>query len=467
MTSPPLRFSLRWTLTLLLAAGGVQAQTTAQTTAPQAQATAANTLTLEAALAQLAQAPSVTQAQLSVQVAQRNLDAARSALGLSISVTGNASYTGPSTTAADGTATAVASSLGGSAGVQASLGLLPWSSAQRTLQAAQRNLALAQARLAEAQASARLNVYQQYFAAVLAQQDVTLSQQALALRQRQLEVALSQQAQANATQESVLSAQANVQLAQSSVLEAQESLETARLNLAAVLGRDLTGVVFGSLPASSFSLPDLGALVARARRGTSAVIEAQNNLAAAQETLAEQQRDVQLPDLTTTVRYGPAGSGGLSASLNLKEGSASVGYSLPLGSSAAESSTSRVVASLSGGYVVYSPALRAQLSAAEASVTQAQLTLNVTQQNAELEVRTRYSAAQSALTALPARSTQVEVARAALQAAQARLQAGTGTADDVTAAELNLAQARRALVQARANAQIALIQLAHAAGGSL
>ena len=90
--------------------------------------TPAAPLTLDAALALLSGAPSVTQAQLAVQVAQRNLDAARTALGLTVSVNGNAAYTGPGTqTAADGTTTALSSSLSGSAGVNVSLGLLPWS----------------------------------------------------------------------------------------------------------------------------------------------------------------------------------------------------------------------------------------------------------------------------------------------------------------------------------------------------
>lgn len=444
--------------------------TTTPATATPTTTPAASTpeLTLEAALARLAQAPSVTQAGLSVQVAQTNLNAARAALGLSVSVSGNAGYTGGSAVTDDsGVVTTTASSLSGSAGVNVSLGLLPWSSSQNSLLAAQRSLTLAQSRLVAAQAAARLNVAQQYLAGVIATQDVTLADQTLALRQRQLEVAQTQRQSGNATEGDVLSAQAAVQSAQAGQLQARASLDAARLGLGAALGTDLGTVSFTTAPSESFTLPDLAVLVARARDTLPDVVSARNDLADAQQTLADQQRDATLPDLTASVRYGPASSGGLNASLNLKAGTASAGYTVPLGtgSTSSGSGTNRVVASVTGSYVVYSPALRAQVSAAQANVTQAQLTLNVTQQNAELNVRTRYGTAQASLIALQSLATAVEVARLGVQTAQTRLAAGVGTADDVTEAGLALEQTERTLQNARVTAQINLIQLENAAGG--
>lgn len=443
-----------------LGPGSLAAAQTAQT------APAATELTLDAALARLAQAPSVTQASLSVGVAQTNLNAARAALGLSVSVSGNAGYTGGgAATDSSGETTTVAGSLSGSAGVNVSLGLLPWSSSQNSLLAAQRSLTLAQSRLVAAQAAARLNVAQQYLAGVIATQDVTLADQTLALRQRQLEVAQTQRQSGNATDEDVLSAQAAVQSAQATQLQARASLDAARLGLGAALGTDLGAVSFTTAPGESFTLPDLAALVARARGTLPDVVSARNDLADAQQTLADQQRDATLPDLTASVRYGPSGSGGLNASLNLKQGTASAGYTVPLGTGSSSSGTNRVVASVTGSYVVYSPALKAQVSAAQANVTQAQLTLNVTQQNAELNVRTRYATAQASLISLQSLATGVEVARLGVQTAQTRLTAGVGTADDVTQAQLAQGQAERALQNARATAQINLIQLENAAGG--
>ncbi|PNY79693.1 TolC family protein [Deinococcus koreensis] len=426
-------------------------------------------LTLDAALARLAGSPSVTQAQLSVKVAQSNLNAARTALGLTVSVSGNAGYSGPSSlTAADGTVSAVDSSLSGSAGVNVSLGLLPWSSNQSSLRSSQRSLELAQANLQEATGSARLNVYQQYYAAVLATLDIDLAGRTLALRQRQLGVARIQQQGGNATAGSVLSAQADVQAAQGSELQAAGSLDAARRSLSAALGADLGDVSFPSQPPDTLTVPDVAALVARARASRQEVVQARGSLGAAQDALETQQRDATLPEITASLRYGPASSGGLSASLSLKQGTLGAGYSLPLGASttgATSSSADRLTASLSGSYVISSPAVRAQVSAAQASVTQAQLSLSVAQQSAERDVRSRFGAAQTSLIAVQTRATAVQVAGLALDTARIRLQAGTATADDVTGAELALAQAERELLQARVTAHLNLIQLDHAAGG--
>ncbi len=430
----------------------------AQTATPAAPP--ATPLTLDAALQSLAQSPSVTQAALSVQVAQTNLNAARTARGLSVSVNGNATYTGPYSTTANGTPTSVPGDLGGSAGVQVSLGILPWSSNQYGLYAAQRALNLSQAQLRSSELTARLNVAQQYFGAVLAQQELELATRTLAQRQRELTVRQAQQSAGNATTEAVLNAQANVQAAQGTQLQATSSLDTAQRGLSAALGREIGNVSFSSRPADTLTLPDVAALVASARAGRPEVIDAQNDLAAAQEALEQQERAVKLPDVTASARYGPAGSGGLSTSLNLQAGTASVGYSVPFGN---DSTPNRVVASISGSYTVFSPAQKAQLSAAQAAVTQARLTLSVQQQNVELDVRSKYSTLQIALLTAQSKVSAVQVAQSTLATARTRLQAGTATADDVTAAELGVAQAERDLLAARISAQLALISLQNAA----
>ncbi|QLG10051.1 TolC family protein [Deinococcus sp. D7000] len=450
-----------WRLACLtLALGGAASAQSAQSQSAQPQT--GTPFTLEDALNRLDAAPSVTAARLSVQTAQTNLNAARTALGLTVSVNGNAAYSGP-VTAADGTLTA--GSTGGAAGVNVSLGLLPWASNGSGLKTAERGLALAQARLTDAQNSARLNVAGQYFAAVLATQDVDIAARTLTLRQRQLTVTQAQQGVGNATAGAVLSAQAAVQSAQGAQLQAAASLDAARRGLEAALGSEVGDVTFSTLPTTQVTPPDVAALVAQARASRSEVVQAQNTLEAAQDDLTTQQRQTTLPDLTASVRYGPGGGGGLTTALNLQQGTLSAGYSLPLGVSATASTASRLSASVTGSYVVYSPGQKAQLSAAQASVTQAQLSLNVAQQNAELDVRTRYSTLQTALIAVQTRETGVQVAQLALQTAQTRLEAGTGTADDVSAAELELAGAERDLLAARITAQTNLLQLQSAAGG--
>lgn len=445
---------------LLLTVTVLSGQALAQTAPPTPSAAA---LTLEAALQSLAQSPGVTQAALSVQVAQSNLNAARTARGLSVSVNGNAAYTGPSSAVgADGSVSSVPSSLGGSAGVQVSLGVLPWSSSQYGLYAAQRALNYSQAQLRSSELSARLNVAQQYFNAVVAQEDVQLAARTLALRQRQLTVTQAQQAAGNATTEAGLSALANVQAAQGAELQAAASLDAARRGLSAVLGREIAEVNFSTRPADRLALPEVAALVAAARANRAEVIDAQNDLASAREALEQQQRAVRLPDVTATARYGPAGGGGLSSSLNLQQGTASVGYSVPFGDTSS-GSVNRVVASISGSYTVFSPAQKAQLAAAQAAVTQAQLTLNVQQQNVELDVRTKFNTLQTALLNVQGKASAVQVAQSTLDTTRTRLQAGTATADDVASAELNVLQAERDLLSARVTAQLALIAVQNAA----
>ncbi len=445
-------------LTLALLLGAAHAQTAAPSAPPPE-------LTLSQATAQLAQAPSVTRAALSVQVAQQNLQAARAALGLTVSVSGNASYAGPtSTTASDGTTTAVRSTLSGTAGANVSLGLLPWSSSQSSLRASERSLALAQATLRDANLSTQLNVAQAYFSAVLATQDITLATRTLELRQRQLTVAQTQQAAGNATAETVLTAQTAVQTATSGLTQAQASLDSARRTLDATLGTTLGGVTFSTRPDDTLTLPDLSALVARARTVSSDVISAQNALVSAQEALEDDQRDARLPDLTASVGYGGGAAGTVSATLNVKQGTLGGSYSLPLGDRASTGGN-RLTVSVSGSYVVYSPAQQAALSAAQASVTQAGLSLTVAQQNAELDVRSRFVTLQTNLNAVQSRAAQVQAAGLAVQTAQARLDAGTGTADDLAAATLSLAQAERDLLSARITAQLSLTQLLNAAGG--
>ncbi|MVN85358.1 TolC family protein [Deinococcus sp. HMF7620] len=462
-------------LSLALLGGAAQAQTSpappssAQTSAAPIDS---RLYTLADAYAGLAQAPSVTRAALSVQVAAQNLAASRAALGLTVNVTGSANYAGPtSTTAADGTATAVGGTLSGSAGANVTLGLLPWSSAQSGLRTAERSLAQAQANLREAQATTRLNAAQAYWTAALAGQDITLAGRTLAQRQRQLTVVQAQQAAGNATAETLLSAQAGVQAAQASLAQAQASLDGARRSLEAVLGIPLGGVTFAGDAPVAEEAPDLAALVARARTARSEVVSAQNALASAQDALATEERDTRLPDLNASVGYGGAGLGTVAATLNLKQGTLGGSYTLPLGSSsgstsAASSGSARLTASISGSYTIFSPAQQAQRSAAAAAVTQAELALTVAQQNAELDVRTRAATLQTNLAAVQSRQSALTLAAQSLDTARARLAAGTATADDVASAELAVAQAERDLLSARITAALSQTALLNAAGGS-
>ena len=352
--------------------------------------------------------------------------------------------------------------------------MLPWASNQAALFAAQRSLNYAKAVRLENISSARVNAAQQYQSAYLAQLDVAVAAQNLTSAQQVLAAAQVQRRQQNATAESVLQAQAALQTAQASQAAAQTNLDTARRSLSATLGTPLDTVTFVSAPSLPLSLDasglaalglgDVGALVTQAVAASSSVVQAQNTLASAQDALAQQQRDRSLPDLTLSASYGPGGSG-LTAGLSLKDGTANAGYTQSLGQlTGSSSAASSLNLSLSGSYAVYSPAATAQIASTQAQVSQAELSLTLARQTAELDLRQKYSDALTALGAVSAKATLEERARVALQTAQARLAAGTATHNDVTAAQVAFAQAQRDTQAARSAAALTLFKLQAAAG---
>ena len=459
MNGPPARCLL---LGLSLLLGTVSAQTVPAATPPTVSAPAPRNLTLTQALAALGNSPQIKSANLALAAAQNSLNAAQAALNLNVAVGGNANYTSlPATSSAGITA----KSTTGSLNLTATAGVLPWSGNRVALQQAQLSLNYAKAVRQENINNIRVNAVQQYQNAYLAQLNVTASNQALTSAQQSLAAAQVQRGQNNATQQTLLQAQAAVQSAQASLSAAQSALETARRSLAATLGITLDGAVFvtpPSLPGSldqtgltSLGIADVSSLVNQTLASSSAVVLAQNNLANAQINLETLQRNRRLPNLTVSASYGPGGTG-LNTGLNLVAGTVSAGYTQPLSSSGAANSLS---IALSGSYNIYSPAADAQITAAQAQVSQTQLSLTLARQTAELTVRQNYDAALNALSAVASRITLEQSALVALQTAQARLKAGLATQNDVVAAQAAYAQAQSATQTARAAAALAILVL--------
>ncbi len=455
--------SLRLTLltpALLLGAAGAQA------------ASAPSSLSLQDALAQLGNAPQVAQANLALSRAQRDLDAAQAGLSLNVTVGGSASYSSAAaSTSGSGTP---GSGLSGSLNLKATAGVLPWASNRAALASAQRSLNVAKAVRQENISSARLNVVQQYQSGYLAQLDLNVAAQNLQSAQQSLSAVQAQRAQQNATQESELQAQAALQSAQANQSAAQTALDAARRSLSATLGVNLDNASFDTAPEvptsadtpspttsalSALGLGDVSALVAQALSASSSVVQAQNTLASAQDTLAQQQRERNLPDLNLSASYGP-GNGGLGAGLSLKDGTVSASYTQPLSAS----TSSSLSVSLSGAYTVYGPAANAQIASTQAQVSQAELSLTLARQTVELDVRQKYSDALTALGAVAAKVTLEERARVALQTAQARLAAGTATQNDVNVSQAAYAQASRDTQAARAAAALNILKLQITAG---
>ncbi|WP_420594386.1 TolC family protein [Deinococcus sp.] len=469
MNGPPAR-SLRLLLGLALLVPVSFTSVSAQTAAPASTSTTSTprSLTLDQALASLTSSPQIQRANLALAAAQSSLNAAQAALNLNVSVGGSANYTSSPSTSSAGTA---APSTTGSLNLTATAGVLPWASNRTALAQAQRSLNYAKALRQENINGIRLNAVQQYQNAYLAQLNVTAASQSLQSARQELTATQTQRRQNNATQESLLQAQAAVQTAQASQKTAQTALETARRSLAATLGISLNGVTFDTPPSLPGSLdqagltaagvPDVNTLVTQTMTSSSDVIQAQNTLASAQVSLDDLQRQRTLPNLTVSANYGSGGSG-LNTGLNLTAGTVSAGYTQPLSSSSAQSSSNAqrsLNIGVTGSYNIYSPAANAQITAGQAQVAQAQLSLTLAGQTVELAVRQRYDAALSALSAVAARTTLEQSALVALQTARAKLAAGTATQNNVTAAQAAYAQAQSATQTARAAAALAIVAL--------
>lgn len=465
----PSAFFWRVALLGLALLGPVSAQSVGSTAPAAPTATTLPALTLGDVLSRLDSSPAVQQANLALERAQRNLDAARAALNLNVTVGGNnVAYTSQPTQGAD--------NLTGTLYLRATAGVLPWASDQSALASAQEALNYAKAVRQENIGAARLNATQQYQQGYLAQLQLVAAQQNAQAAQQTLIAVQTQRAQQNATQESVLQAEAAAQAAQAALLSAQNALATARRSLAATLGLgealdNLTFVTPPALPNSldaagltSLGLGDLNALVARAIAASADVVQARNNLSAAQRQLGDQQRNLVLPTLTVGASYGKNGTGP-TAGLDLQGGTAYVGYNqgFGYGSSAASSSLN---VSLSGSYSVFNPSARAQIASTQAQVNQTELSLVLARQTVELSVRQKYSDTLAALSAVAAKATLEERARVALESAQAKLTAGLITQNDLLSAQAAYAQAKLDTQSARAAASIAIIQLQNLAGGA-
>lgn len=420
-------------------------------------------LTLETALARLPQTPSWQQADVVYAAAQRQLEAARAALGLTFGVGGSYSYADSfgAGTAANRTTAAVSATVG--------LSVLPWSPVYDNLRAAQYSLNLAGATRAATRATVALNVYSQYDAARLAQLDLVTAQGQRDLAAAQLQIARAQRAQNNATAEAVLAAQAALQSAEANLTQTQGTLESGRRTLFSTLGLTPSAVNFSSAPPEGGALPTLDPLLAAAQANRSEVAAALYDVQVAQDRLNIALRDRQLPAGNVSVQYGQLGGSGVQAGtsvgagLNVQTGVASATFSQPLTGNTGNVPTSLAL-SVSATFNILDPVAQAQIQNARTLVERYQLSLTLARQNVELDVRQKYLSAVNGQATLNAARTGVTRAQTALATAQAALAAGTGTGVTVQSAQLDLATARRTLEAALENAQLTLLTL-HAATG--
>lgn len=437
---------------------------------PAALAQAGPALSLESALSALPNSPDWQAAEMSFQTAQRQLEAAQAATGLSLSAT--TSFNSSSPSAGSGS-----SSL--SVGASASIGVLPWSAAAASVRGAGRAVERAALTRRDSRNAAYIALIGQYFALRQAAQNDVLARASQALRQNQLRVAQAQNQAGTATLEQVLIAQQNLDQAGSTAVGAAGTLALARLALANTLGQSPQSLGQPETAPAEPALPaeTVEALVQRALSGRSDVLRAQSQLEDAQDGLSAAQLSRWLPPSTLSLGYGEriSGAGGstqgyqVSAGLDFRSGNASLSTSVPLIQNPAPGGTAAQVVSLglSLSLPILAPGAEAQVNSSQTALLVAQAALQTARRAAELDVRQRYQGLITAKAALTAAKAALESASQALRTAQARLQAGTGTNLDVQSAAVSQQQAQLNLETATANAQIAALNLQNALGQSL
>ena len=371
---------------------------------------------------------------------------------------------------------------------QAGANVLPWSSAQGSVLLATRGLYRAGLDQRDSQNALALSVVQGYFTAQQARASLNLAAQQQGLAQRQFEVSRAQQAAGVLTQETLLSAQASAEQAAAAVQDAGSTFANALRQLYNTLGTDSLGTVpqgqgtvpqgqntapqgqngadlnFVSRPAVPAAPAPLDTLLTRAAQGRSEILKALSNQADAQTALDAAKLDRALPDLSLKVQYGQLASGtgtagnSLGSSLNFKTGQLSASASLPLDQKGTVPPTSLALG-LSGSYAILNPVADSAVQSAQTSLTLAGLSLSSARASVDLDVRQKYAQLQSALIGLAAPRTLLVRAQTALSSAQARVQAGLGTALDAQQAELNVFQAQNALDVAVNAAYLASLSL--------
>ncbi|GGJ80803.1 TolC family protein [Deinococcus aquiradiocola] len=424
-------------------------------------------VTLQQALQALQQSPGWRSADLQYRSASQSLDAARARAGLSLTASADVSAVKIPT---DGDWTSATT-----LGVQAGVNVLPWSSAQGSVRLAEHALYRAGLDQKDAQNTLALGIVQGYLNARNALAALQAAQAQATLAARQLQITQAQQQTGTRTAENTLTAQAAQENAQAALAQASSALDTALRQLYNTLGQPaptlpadaVTGLSLPSAPTVPGAPASLDTLLATAARSRADILRAQSSVQDAREGLDAARFDRAVPNVSATVQYGQIASSTASAgstvssSLNFKTGQLNATASVPLRSSDLPTG---LALGLSGSYGIIDRSADATVTSANLSLASATLGLSSTTSAADLDVRQKYAALQNALLGLNGPRTSLKAASTALVSAQARLQAGLGTALDVQQAELNVVQAQNTLDQAVSSAYLASLNLSVATG---
>ena len=420
-------------------------------------------LSLETALKALPSAPAYKVADLTVQSAQRQLEAAQANAGFNL--TANGAF---NTSRTDGIALenlppgTQLSSSSGSVSATAGLTVLPWSPTFDGVRAAEHNLERASIDRLEARSQLAAQVIKQYFDLKLAGTDLELARSGMKLAKSRLDIANAQLEAGVGAREGVLSAKQGLEASSANERAASNDLELRRRSLSITLGTNITATELTT------KLPDVnlkdnaleaGLPTAFKRRGD--ILKAISQVNDTLDSLESARRDRLVPDVGLNLQYGGVSQNGdaagarVTGDLNFKTGQVSITPGYGFGSS---SVGSRVSLGANIAIPIIAPSGDTKILSAENQLALAQHNLETVRINAEFDVRTQHAAAQAALA-------QVDVARAGLLSAQEksanaekRLTAGLGTVIERETAKLANAQAERDLEFARMNAVSAVVR---------
>jgi outer membrane protein len=422
-----------------------------------ARADATASLSLTQALANLRITPEWKSADLNYQSAERVLESARAAAGLSISAGGNYNLSQVTSPASDASSRS-------SVSVTASTTVLPWSPTYDQMRSAERGLQQAERTRRDTRNSLTVSTTNTYFEARNAGFDVGVATANQTLQENQLRVANQRYQNGQITLTNLLEAQSNLAAAQSNLLSARNTLAIQLSTLGVAITTTLS-----SAP-QVIKLPDgsTETLIRTALTKRNDVQNAVTKVLEAEAVVANAQRDRIVPNANVTLGYGQVSNGqlnspSLSGSLNFQSGAASVTGSYPVTGGSTANTPGYTVA-LSASIPILAPSSDAKVATAQTNLELSKANLETVRRNAALDVAQRYADATTAQARVKVSQASLETARKTLETAQVRNQSGLNTAIDLETARVNLTGAERDLEKSRASEMIAMLRLQSALG---
>jgi outer membrane protein TolC len=423
-------------------------------------------LTLAAVLEALPRSAAWRASDQGVEAARRGVDAARGA-AFGLSVGGDA---GRSALASPGNPELNGVQWSGNVGATATLAVAPWSPVFDAVRGAERALKRAELDRMEARAGLTLEVVNRYFEARAAQASLEVSAGGVRLADARLRIARSQLALRTGTLEGVSAAEAALQSARAADAAATQGATVLRRALLLALGLPDADVTLPSVPVTR-TVPTFAALQAALPASLARRVDVQRAVLAvddANDALLIASRERWLPQASLNLSVGGAGANGqpggagANASLNLQNGTLSLGANYNF----APPSATQFTVSVNLGVGVIAPGADNRTRAAASALEAAQSNLIVARTNAEADILRAYATAASGAAQVGVAQSNLTLNQQRASDAERRLTLGVTTELERDLAALNTLQAERDLETARVNALLAALRLEIALGNT-